>query len=421
MRKNGTRVAVSVRLSPIKNEIGATVGFSLIYRDLTNSRRLEEQLRQAQKMEAVGQLAGGIAHDFNNLLTIISGYCDLILEELTPADSIRELIEEIRQAGERATRLTRQLLVFSRKGVLEPKVVDINEVVRSTETMLRRLIGEDIQMFAALAENLGLVKVDPGQVEQVVMNLAINARDAMPRGGKLTIETANVDLDEVYAANHPEVRPGRYVLLAVGDTGTGMDEATRSRIFLPFFTTKGVGKGTGLGLAVVHGFIKQSGGHVAVYSEPGHGTSFKIYLPAVEGRKTDSAPSAENGTRPKGIETILLVEDEEAVRRLSAQSLRAAGYLVLESGLGREAIQIAEAYNGPIHLLVSDVVMPEMGGRILAERLAEARPAMKVLFVSGYADDAVVRHGVLEAEMAFLQKPFTPGSLARKVREILDK
>jgi PAS domain S-box-containing protein len=419
LRKDGSPVAVSVRLSPIRDR-GGLVGFSLIYRDLTHAKRLEGQLLQAQKMEAVGQLAGGIAHDFNNLLTVISGYGELALDLLGPGDPARDLLGEICRAAERAAGLTRQLLAFSRKQVLEPRVVDLNEVVRDSEKMLRRLIGEDVLLTAALGPGLGHVKVDPGQVEQVILNLAVNARDAMPGGGRLTVETRNVELDEPYAAGHPEVWPGRYVLLAVSDTGCGMDAVTRARVFEPFFTTKGVGQGTGLGLAVVHGVVKQSGGHVAVYSEPGRGTTFKIYLPQVEGLHDARRSHPGAGVAPRGAETLLLVEDEGAVRRLAAEALRGSGYAVLEAAHGGEAVRLAEGHGGPIDLLVSDVVMPEMGGRILAERLSASRPGLRVLFVSGYTDDAVVRHGVLEAEAAFLQKPFTPAALARKVREVLD-
>jgi PAS domain S-box-containing protein len=418
-RKDGASVVVSVRPSLVKHQ-GRVLGFSLIYRDLTHARRLEEQLRQSQKMEAIGRLAGGIAHDFNNLLTVINGYSELLLLTLRSDDPARGQVQEIGQAGGRAAALTRQLLAFSRKQVLEVKVVDLNDTVRSGETLLRRLIGEDVQLEAALAPNLAKVRVDPGQIEQVILNLAVNARDAMPTGGKLTIETANVRLDEAYAEGRPEVLPGRYVLLAVSDTGCGMTEETKERIFEPFFTTKEVGKGTGLGLAVVHGIVSQSGGHVAAYSEPGRGTTFKVYLPAAEGVRGTGRSHQGLTSAPAGSETILLVEDDEAVRSLARLTLQAAGYAVLEARHGGEAVRLAEKHAGAIHLVVSDVVMPQMGGRLLAERLAASRPDVKVLFVSGYTDDAVVRHGVLEAEMAFLQKPFTPAALARKVREVLD-
>jgi signal transduction histidine kinase len=383
-------------------------------------RRSEAQLTQSQKMEAFGQLAGGVAHDFNNLLTIISGYSDMVLRGLRPDDAAHDLLKEIYKAGERGASLTRQLLSFSRKQVLELKVVDPNVIVRDTEKMLRRLIGEDVRLECVLDPNLGHVKVDRGQIEQVIVNLAVNARDAMPQGGQLTITTGKVDLDEVYAEGHPEVWAGHYVMLSVEDTGTGMDERIRPHIFEPFFTTKEVGKGTGLGLAVVHGIIKQSGGHITVTSEPGRGTTFKLYLPQVEKLRSTGKSHPEIGKGPKGSETILLAEDDEAVRRLARRALEASGYRVLESAHGGEAVRVAEQHLGPIHLLVSDVIMPEMGGRILAERLTASRPGIKVLFMSGYTDDAVVRYGVLEAEMAFLQKPFTLSALARRVREVLD-
>jgi PAS domain S-box-containing protein len=386
-----------------------------------SKEKLQEQLRQSQKMEAIGQLAGGVAHDFNNLLTVITGYCEVLLGQLSGEDRRRPLVDEVNKAAERAAALTRQLLAFSRKQVLEVKEVCLNDTVAHAEKMLRRLIGEDVALTVVPAANLARVKVDPGQIEQVILNLAVNARDAMPTGGKLTIATSNVELDGAYAAGHLEVGPGRYVLLSVSDTGCGMDEATKARLFEPFFTTKGVGKGTGLGLAVVHGIVTQSGGRIDVYSEPGHGTTFKIYLPAVvgDGRLGRSHQGAV--TVPRGTETVLLAEDEEAVRRLSRLALEGAGYTVLEAGHGGEAVRVARSHDGPIDLLVSDVVMPVMGGRLLAERLVAERPDLKVLFMSGYTDDAVVRHGVLEAEMAFLQKPFTPQALARKVRKVLDK
>ncbi len=417
--KDGRTIAVAVTVSFIEHG-NSTIGLSTIVRDLTSTKRLESQLQQAQKMEAVGQLAGGIAHDFNNLLTVINGYSEIMLGDLPPEDPMRSLLEEIHKAGSRAASLTRQLLAFSRKQVLEPKVVDLNETVKQIETMLHRLIGEDVQLNSSLAKNLGRVKIDQGQIEQVIVNLAVNARDAMPQGGMLTIETSNVELDEKYAETHPEVWPGRYVLLAVSDTGTGMDAATKARIFEPFFTTKEVGKGTGLGLAVVHGIVKQSDGHVAVYSEPGQGTAFKIYLPEVNTRPAGKSHPG-FAEQPNGNETVLLVEDEDAVRKYTRHALETSGYTVLEARHGGEAARLADKYDGSIDLLVSDVVMPEMGGRLLAEHLVATRPGIKVLLLSGYTDDAVVRHGVLEAETAFLQKPFTPVALANKVREVLDQ
>ncbi len=418
LRKDGVEVPVSVRMSPIR-ENGRIVGLASISRDLTNARQLEAQLRQAQKMEAVGQLAGGVAHDFNNILTVINGYSEMLLGEQEPDSPGYQMLEQISEAGRRAASLTSQLLAFSRKQVLQPKVVDLNDTVRTSEKMLRRLIGEDVRLTTTLATRLGHVKVDPGQMEQVIMNLAVNARDAMLDGGRVTIETADVNVDEEHAKTRAEIWPGRYALLSVSDTGTGMDEETKARIFEPFFTTKEVGKGTGLGLAMVHGIIKQSGGHIVVDSEPGRGTTFNIYLPAVEGLRATGKSHA-GADVPRGAETILLVEDEEAVRRLAKMALRNAGYTVLEASHGGEAVRLAEAHKGPIHLLVSDVVMPEMGGRLLAERLSASRPGLKVLFVSGYTDDAVVRHGIVESEMFFLHKPFSPAGLSGKVREALD-
>jgi PAS domain S-box-containing protein len=420
-RKDGTAITVSVDICPIEVRDGEIVGASKIGHDITRIKQLEEQFRQAQKMEAIGQLAGGVAHDFNNLLTLICGYSGIVLNDLPPEGRTRGLLMEIKKAGERAATLTRQLLAFSRKQVLEPKVLDLNAVVADCEKMLKRLVGEDVDLVALLDPALGRVKTDPGQIEQVLMNLVVNARDAMPQGGKLTIETANVVLDQTYCRLHAGVKPGRYIMLAVSDTGCGLDEQTKARIFEPFFTTKEPGKGTGLGLAMVYGFIKQSEGHVYVYSEPGHGSTFKIYLLAVEAVRSSGKLPAAIETMPHGSETILVVEDDAEVRAFTRHVLQTCGYTVLEAAHGGEAIPLAEEHQGPVHLLVSDVVMPEMGGRRLAERILALKPGIKVLYVSGYTPDAVVRHGVVESEAAFLQKPFTPSVLARKVREVLDQ
>lgn len=397
------------------------LGASAIYRDISDRKKLEEQFHQAQKMEAVGKLAGGVAHDFNNLLTVISGYSEMVIRCLAPDDPNRGFVEEIHKAGERAAHLTRQLLAFSRKGLVERSVLNLNVLVTDTEKMLRRLIGEDITLTTKLAPALAKVKADTGQIEQVIINLAVNARDAMPQCGKLIIETQNVELDGEYAKLHPEVKPGRYVMMSVSDTGSGMSPATKTHIFEPFFTTKPPGKGTGLGLATVYGIVKQSGGHVAVDSELGHGTTFKIYLPSVEEKVSASKPL--NGAKvvPHGNETILLVEDEDAVRGIIKMALQNLDYTVLEARSGEEAVRIVERHTEPIHLLITDVVMPEMGGRQVAERLKACKEGIKVLFLSGYTDDSVVRHGILQEEVAFLQKPFTPVALAKKVREVLDQ
>jgi PAS domain S-box-containing protein len=416
-RSDGSRFLAEVVMTPVY-EGGRLQGFASVTRDLTELRRLEQQLRQAQKMEAVGQLAGGVAHDFNNLLTIILGNSELVLAAIPDGDA-SSLVGEIRDAGERARALTRQLLAFGRQQVVEPKVLDLNAVVRETDRMLQRLIGEDIRLTTVLDPALRRVKVDPGQIEQVMMNLSVNARDAMPQGGGLTIETRNVDLDGGYLRTHAEARGGGHVLLSVTDTGVGMNEATRVRIFEPFFTTKGPGSGTGLGLAVVYGIVKQSGGHIEVYSEPGVGTSFKVYLPTVE--EAIRTTPARGVSRPDtGGETVLLVEDDDAVRSLAARSLRARGYAVLAARDASEALDLFGAHARDIALLLTDLVMPGMSGRQLAEQVQGEQPSIKVLFMSGYTDDAVVRHGLLQSEVAFLQKPFTPSLLTRRVRDLLD-
>jgi two-component system, cell cycle sensor histidine kinase and response regulator CckA len=401
-------------------EGGSVTALRGVMVDVTEQKVLEEQFRQAQKMDAIGRLAGGVAHDFNNLLTVINGCCDLVLLGLAPPDQTASLLGEIRKAGERAAGLTRQLLAFSRKQVLEPRLLDLNALVVESEKLLGRLIGEDVRLTTALAPDLGRVKADRGQIEQVIMNLAVNARDAMPQGGKLTINTANVVLDDTYVQTHFEAKPGRYAMLSVSDTGCGMTADVQARLFEPFFTTKEPGKGTGLGLATVYGIVKQSGGSVYVYSEPEHGTTFKVYLPIVDAPNTVARPSDGKSTL-HGTETILLVEDEPAVRALSRLALRTYGYTVLEASNGGEALRVCEEHTGMIDLLLTDVVMPGMSGRELTDVLRPRHPTMKVLYISGYTDDAVVRHGVLEEETAFLQKPFTPVTLAKKVRRVLNE
>ena len=388
--------------------------------DVTERVELEEQLRQSQKMDAVGRLAGGVAHDFNNLLTVVLGFCDLLLARLPEGDSRSELVRAIQQAGERAATLTRQLLAFSRKQMLETRVLDLNEVVVNVERMLARLIGEDIVMTAVLSPLLTRVKVDPTQIEQVLINLAVNARDAMPYGGKLTIETHDVELDAEYCRLHAEFKPGKYTLLSVSDTGGGMTPEVRGRVFEPFFTTKEVGKGTGLGLATVFGIIKQSEGQIEVYSEVGVGTCFKIYLPAIVEAAAPLPSGLEAESVRKGSETVLLVEDEEGVRKIAKLAIENYGYAVLEASNGPEAIEVVAGHGGPIDLLVTDVVMPGMSGRELVAFLKVNQPHLKVLFMSGYVDDAVIRHGIIGATDAFLQKPFSPRALAGRVREILD-
>ncbi len=415
-RKDGSRVPVLIGIAMLKASEGSCIAYIV---NLTERRRLEQQFLQAQKMEAVGKLAGGVAHDFNNLLTVILGYSDILAAKLRSKSLLFGELDEIRSAGERAASLTRQLLAFSRQQVLERKVLDVNDLISGIEKMLRRLIGEDVALVTVLSPALRHVFGDAGQLGQVIMNLAVNARDAMPRGGRLTIETANVELDEAYAHEHVTVRPGSYVMIAISDDGGGMTAETLAHMFEPFFTTKGLGKGTGLGLATVYGIVKQSGGYIWVYSEVGKGTTFKVYLPPA-GEVADAEPvPASEPISLDGSETVFLVEDEESVRALSRSVLKRHGYTVLEAASGKAALDVARQYPLPIHLLLTDVVMPEMGGSDLASQLEALRPGMRVLYMSGYTDDTVFRHGILEKGRAFLQKPFTPDTLARKVREAL--
>jgi PAS domain S-box-containing protein len=419
-RKDGIAMVVRVSGRAVSDGDKRTA-FELFAEDVTERRALEQQLRQSQKMEAVGRLAGGIAHDFNNLLMVISGYSEFLLERLGSDPALRGPAQEIAAASQRASSLTRQLLAFSRKQMLAPKVLDLNGVVTENLKMLTRVIGEDINLVMIPAPSLGAVRADSGQIDQVIMNLAVNARDAMPSGGKLTIETSNVFLDDEYARFHAPLRPGDYVMLTISDTGLGMDSETQSHIFEPFFTTKGT-KGTGLGLSTVYGIIKQSGGYVWVFSEPGKGTTFKIYLPRVAERAEPAqvVTSDETALAAPGTETILLAEDEANLRYLARQFLEKQGYNVIEAADGARAMQIALAHQGVIHLLLTDVIMPGMNGRELAQRISEIRPQTKILYMSGYTENVIGHNGTLDAGVRLLQKPFTLRELKSKVRQVLD-
>jgi len=418
VRRDGTLIWVETLMSVTSWRHGTALLATFV--DVTERKRLEDHLRQSQKMEAIGRLAGGVAHDFNNLLTVISGRAQIELLRPELSGPSRRNIDLIAEAASRASTLTKQLLAFSRKQVLQPRVLDVDIVVARMEPLLRRLIGEDIDLVTATEPGLGRVRADPGQLEQVVLNLAVNARDAMPRGGRLTVETANAELDEAYARQQADVHPGPYVILAVSDTGVGMDAETRAHLFEPFFTTKGVGEGTGLGLATVYGIVKQSGGHITAYSEVGRGTTIKIYLPRVDAASEVRGAEPEPVVLRRGSETVLLVEDDEAVRELTCEVLEMHGYTVLAVADAGEAPRVLEGASRPIHLLVTDVVMPRLSGRELTERLRSLRPGLKVLYISGYAGTAVVHHGVLDPGTPFLQKPFTPDALLRSVRKVLD-
>jgi len=410
---DGSKRTFELRVRP------CDVGVLVMSVDVTDEQRLEAQLRHAQKMEAIGRLAGSVAHDFNNVLSVILSLTSLALGDLKQIDPLRIDLESIKKAGERGADLTRQLLALSRQQVISPRTVNINQSVLEAERMLRRLLREDVELVSYCERGLSKVRVDPGQIDQIILNLAINARDAMPEGGKLTIETKNVELEASYTTEHFGSTPGPHVMLAVSDTGIGMSRETQARIFEPFFTTKELGKGTGLGLSTVFGIVKQCEGNIWVYSEPGGGTTFRVYFPVFEGPDTIAPEAAEPSTL-QGTETILLVEDQEDVRKVALQILRRYGYHVIEAGNAGEAWLSAERHPRTIHLLLTDVVMPQMSGRELAERLSRTRPELKVLYMSGYTENSVVQHGILDSGIAYLQKPILPESLARRVREVLD-
>jgi two-component system cell cycle sensor histidine kinase/response regulator CckA len=420
-KKNGETLILEKALTPLRDGAGEITHFISTGRDITERRKLESDLQQAHKMDAIGRLAGGVAHDFNNLLLVISAYAELMLDSLGETDPLRRNVAEIMGASRRAADLTRQLLAFGRKQMQSLQILDLNTVIGEITGMLPRLIGEDIELVFAPGKDLGKVKADPTQIEQIVMNLAANARDAMPGGGRLSVETTRVRVEESYVQRHAIVPPGDYVLLTVTDSGQGIAPEHLAHIFEPFYTTKEAGKGTGLGLATVYGIVKQNGGFVWVYSEPGLGTTFKVYLPQVQGLSCEVAVAKLAEGSPRGCETLLLVEDETLVRMASSQFLTRSGYSVLEASNGEEALRVSRAHAGRIDLMITDVVMPKMGGPMLAEWLADERPNMKVLFVSGYAENPVLRHGKVDVTTRFLQKPFSGKMLARKVREVVEE
>lgn len=419
-RKDGSIYTEDMTIAPVHGADETITHFIAVKQDMTERQALEEQLRQSQKMEGIGKLAGGVAHDFNNILTVISGYSELLQMMFSEDDPVYGQVEEIKQASERAARLTAQLLAFSRRQMLQPRSLNLNEVISEGIKMLRRLIGEDIELITTLAPQLSMVKADTGQIDQVIMNLAVNARDAMPQGGTLIIETANVELDDEFVQRHVGARAGPHVMLAISDTGSGMDRETQTRVFEPFFTTKSQGKGTGLGLSTVYGIVKQSNGSIWIYSEKGLGTTVKIYLPVADETVDATGPSPQTTSSKQGTETLLLVEDEEQVRNLASRILSAYGYTVIEAADGQSALGLIQENQASIHLLITDVVMPRMSGRQLADQMPSTHPGIKVLYMSGYTDDAIVHHGIVDADIEFIQKPFTPAALAQKVRDVLD-
>jgi len=417
-RKDGTQFPVEVSLGPFPTSDGLSVASTIV--DISERKKIEKQLRLAHRMEAIGRLAGGIAHDFNNLLAVIIGCADIVDEALPPGDSMADKITMIKKAGNSAADLVRQLLAFSRQQMLQPRVLDLKEILERTQATLQRLIGDDIRLTVSIEKSLGYIEADPGQIEQVILNLALNARDAMPKGGRLTITASNVELDESYKKKHEPVVPGKYVMLAVEDTGCGMDSKTQLRIFDPFFTTKEVGKGTGLGLATVYGIVKQTGGYIWVYSEVDQGTVFKIYLPRIEKTLQPVEQKAAELPVLKGWETILFAEDSESLREMGREYLQSIGYTVLPAASGKEALQQAKDFGKTIHLLVTDVVMPELNGPDLARQIVALRPEIKVIFTSGYTSETLAQRGSLDPSVAYIQKPYRPKALARRIREVLD-